>query len=136
MAGYAVLMNVHAALQLQGKRMEQVVSSEPYGILAGQYASAMLEGGLDLMEQSAQSIDMTGLATSGVEAVMAARSAIHGAKLTLQSLATNADKIRASDDGGRQIGETMTKESLEFFNSSVGQIEHSAGLLLKSIKSS
>ena len=124
MAGFAVFMNVHAALSFQAERLARVrLEGEERDM--GRYAAAMLESGFDLMERMVQGIQVTDLPTAGVEAVMSGQSAVHGARQALEGMAELVDASAVRNTMG---------PSVEYLLHSLAQLKESAEMLKSAVE--
>ncbi|SFS42889.1 hypothetical protein SAMN05192570_1220 [Brevundimonas viscosa] len=124
MAGWAVFYNIHAAMAGQAQRLADIAERREPALIA-RYARAMLDAGFTLMEQQAQAVQTGDLPVRGVEAVMAAHSAIFGLRTALEEMA---------DTAGRKDANDRILSHLHYFSLALGSLKQATDMLRHEIE--
>lgn len=133
MAGYAVLNTAHAALSVQSERLAQTRLTTDEDAM-GRYAAAILDAGFDIIERSVYGVDLSGLNSAGVEAVMHAHSAVNGIKLSLRGMADVANGEPVWDEQAEAIKHGMMQGSVAMLIDSLDRLKRSADDLRRAIE--
>lgn len=133
MAGYAVLNTAYAALSMQSEHLAQTRLTTDEDAM-GRYAAAILDAGFDIIERSVYSVDLSGLTSAGVEAVMHAQSAVNGVKLALRGMADVADGEPVWDEQAEAIKHGMMQGSVAMLIASLDRLKQSADALRRAVE--